>query len=103
MLRIFGRRRRSRDLVREIGAGVLQAQVWYDGGVSDHARTFKANIGHRTVAHLATLHAIVIADDPEEAAELLLRWSSKGGEIRPLLLAGDFFLTEITPTRKGVY
>ena len=102
-MKFFGRRRREKDLVRAIGSDVLPADVWFAGGVSDHARIFKANIGHKTIAFAATLHAIVIADDPEEASELLLNWSSKGGEIRALLLAGDFYLTEIKPTRKGVY
>jgi hypothetical protein len=92
----------SRAAVRA-AAVTMKAPILVDGGVSVNGATiFKANIGHGAVKHLALLFAVVVADSPEEATELLLKWSKSDSMMHAFISSGSFILEEISPHRKGV-
>ena len=55
---------------------------------------YKAHIGHRAMRHVAMLFAIVVADDPQEATELLLAWAKGTPDMLAFIENGDFISLE---------
>jgi len=102
-VRLFGPRRREVERAREAASFPVKAPCLIEGGASSQARLFKANIGHRALKYHAILFAIVVADTPEEAGELLLRWSKGSVDMHAMIKSGEFILEEIHTGLKGVY
>lgn len=100
----WGKKRRDAEIARLAGSAATKCQPVLERGFNmNGAIVFKANIGHGTVRLVATLHAIVVADSPEEAGEMLLEWAKGDATMYGFISRGEFILEEIVPVRKGVY